>query len=149
MKVQAAIALVAGLLAHTSATQTTSLGELTFGAPQCGDGKLEGINAADCNTAIPQLLSAHCSGGVCSIPAATGGAQESTISVLVGKCEVIIGAFASGDAVTFSEDSVQNAFPGFISDCLATSRGFGSPLLITTDGVIRLVLSNGEIGGGG
>ncbi|KAH0526735.1 hypothetical protein TsFJ059_010021 [Trichoderma semiorbis] len=147
MKAQATIALVAGLLAN-AVTAQTSLGKLSFGAPQCGDGKLSGINAADCNTAVAQLLGAHCSGGVCSIPAATGGASESAISALVGKCEAFIGAFADGKAVTFNEDSVQQAFPGFISQCLATSGGFGSPILISTDGVIRLVISNGESGGG-
>ncbi|KAL7911762.1 hypothetical protein GGI35DRAFT_298023 [Trichoderma velutinum] len=147
MKAQATIALAAGLLAN-AVTAQTSLGELSFGAPQCGDGKTEGINAADCNTAVAQLLGAHCSGGVCSIPAATGGAQESTISAFVGRCEVFIGAFADEKAVTFNEDSVQQAFPGFISECLAASPGFGSPILVSTDGVIRLVISNGVSGGG-
>ncbi|KAL7942551.1 hypothetical protein V8C42DRAFT_331326 [Trichoderma barbatum] len=147
MKAQAAVALVAGLLSNTAIAQT-SLGDLSFGAPQCGSGKLNTIDAADCNTAIPQLLAAHCSGGVCSIPAATGGASESAISVLVGRCEVFIGAFADGKAVTFNEDSVQQAFPGFISQCLGTSGGFGSPILISNDGVIRLVISNGQTGGG-
>ncbi|RFU80452.1 hypothetical protein TARUN_1745 [Trichoderma arundinaceum] len=150
MRAQAAFALVAGLLTRTSTAQTTtSLGELTFGAPQCGDGGLDDINATDCSTAVSQLLAAHCSAGVCSISAATGGAQESVISELVGKCEVIIGAFASGSAVTFSEDSVHNAFPNFITECVATSGGFGNPLLLATDGVIRLVLTNGIQGGGG
>ncbi|PTB66818.1 hypothetical protein BBK36DRAFT_1116968 [Trichoderma citrinoviride] len=148
MKAPAAIALLASLLGTTAAQQTTSLGSVTFNAPQCGDGKNSGVNAADCNTAIPELLSAHCSNGVCSIPPPTQGAQESAISVLVGHCEVFIGAFANGNAVTFDEQSVQDAFPGFISDCLATSGGFGSPLLISTDGVLRLGISNGESGGG-
>jgi hypothetical protein len=150
MKAQVAVALVAGLLAHaTTAQSTMSLGELTFGTPQCGDGGLDGINAADCTTAVSQLLAAHCSAGVCSLPAATGGAQESAVSELVGKCEVIIGAFASGKAVTFNQDSVQSAFPGFISTCVATSGGVGDPRLLATDGIVQLVFSNGIQGGGG
>ncbi|KAL7792069.1 hypothetical protein V8C37DRAFT_381488 [Trichoderma ceciliae] len=148
MRAQAAIALVAGLLAQTAAAQSTPLGDLTFRAPQCGDGILEGINAADCNTAVSQLLAENCSAGVCSIPAATQGAQASVISVLVGRCEASVAAFASGKAVTVSESSLQNAFPGFITKCLAPSSGFGNPMLLTTDGVIRLVLSNGIQGGG-
>ncbi|KAL7954896.1 hypothetical protein V8C34DRAFT_293163 [Trichoderma compactum] len=147
MKAQATIALVAGLLAN-AVTAQTSLGELSFGAPRCGDGNLSITNVADCNTAVAQLLGANCSEGVCSIPAATGGGLESVISVLVGKCEAIIGAFADGDAVTFNEDSVQQAFPDFISQCIATSSGFGSPILTSTDGVIRLVISDGRSGGG-
>ncbi|KAL7809791.1 hypothetical protein V8C26DRAFT_423024 [Trichoderma gracile] len=147
MKAPAAIALLTSL-GTTIAQQTTPLGSVTFNAPQCGGGKTNNINAADCNTAVPQLLSAHCTDGVCSIPPATQGAQESAISVRIGQCEVFIGAFANGNAVTFDEQSVQDAFPDFISECLATSGGFGSPLLISTDGVLRLVISNGESGGG-
>ncbi|EGR51115.1 uncharacterized protein TRIREDRAFT_104227 [Trichoderma reesei QM6a] len=148
MKAPAALSLLASLLGTTIAQQTTPLGSVSFNAPQCGGGKNNHINAADCNTAVPQLLSAHCTDGVCSIPPATQGAQESAISVTVGQCEVFIGAFANGNAVTFDEQSVQDAFPDFISECLATSGGFGSPLLISTDGVLRLVISNGESGGG-
>ncbi|KAM0263542.1 hypothetical protein ACHAQJ_001161 [Trichoderma viride] len=148
MKAQAAVALAVGLLAHTAAAQATALGELTFGTPQCGDGSLDGISAADCTTAVSQLLAAHCSAGVCSLPAATDGAQESVITELVGTCEVFVGAFASGKAVTFNEDSVQSAFPGFISNCVATTDGFGDPILLATDGVIRIGFSNGEGGGG-
>ncbi|KAL7933046.1 hypothetical protein V8C35DRAFT_306119 [Trichoderma chlorosporum] len=150
MKAQAAIALIAGLLANT-AFASTALGELTFNAPECGDGKNNNINGDDCTAAVTQLLSQNCSGGVCSIPAATGGAQEAIISALVGECEAIVGAFANGQAVTFSQDSVQKAFPGFISECLSTSSSGddGNPILTATDGVIRLVISNGIVGGGG
>ncbi|KAL6872877.1 hypothetical protein J3F83DRAFT_713347 [Trichoderma novae-zelandiae] len=148
MKAPAATVLLASLLGTAAAQQTTALGAVTFDAPQCGDGKNSGISAADCSAAIPELLSAHCAGGVCAIPAATQGAQESAISVTVGRCEVIVGAFAGGDAVTFDEQPVQDAFPGFISECLAASGGFGNPLLISSDGVLRLVISNGVSGGG-
>lgn len=149
MKVQAAAVLVAGLFAYTTAAQSTvALGDLTFAAPQCDDGG-SGANLADCNTAIPQLLAANCSGGVCHIPAAEDGAQESLISQLVGQCEVFIGAFANGDAVTFSQQSVENAFPTFINQCFGHSGGFGSPLQLTTDGIIRIGFFNGIQGGGG
>lgn len=149
MKAQTTAALVVGLFAYTTTAQSTlALGELTFAAPQCGDGG-DGANAADCNTAISQLLAANCSGGVCSVPAAAPDAQESVISQLVGHCEVFIGAFASGDAVTFNQDSVENAFPAFISKCFGNGAGFGSPLQLTTDGVIRLGFFNGIQGGGG
>lgn len=149
MKAQAAAALVAGLFAYTTAAQSTvALGDLTFAAPECDDGA-SGANLADCNTAIPQLLAAHCSGGVCSIPAAEDGAQESVISQLVGQCEVFIGAFANGDAVTFNQESVESAFPTFINQCFGHTGGFGNPLQITTDGVIRLGFFNGIQGGGG
>jgi hypothetical protein len=149
MKAQAAAALVAGLFAYTTAAQSTqALGDLTFAAPQCDDGA-SGANLADCNTALPQLLAANCAGGVCSIPAATQGAQESAISQLVGQCEVFIGAFAGGDAVTFSQDSVESAFPTFISECFGKTGGVGSPLQLTTDGIIRLGFFNGISGGGG
>lgn len=148
MKAQAAAALVAGLFAYTTAASTVALGDLTFAAPECDDGG-SGANLADCNTAIPQLLAANCSGGVCSIPAAEDGAQESVISQLVGQCEVFIGAFANGDAVTFSQESVESAFPTFINQCFGHTGGFGNPLQLTTDGVIRIGFSNGIQGGGG
>ncbi|KAL6904145.1 hypothetical protein GGI43DRAFT_399713 [Trichoderma evansii] len=149
MKAQATAALAAGLFAYTTAAQSTvALGELTFAAPQCADGGF-GVNAADCNTAVSQLLAGNCSGGVCSIPAAAPNAAESTISQLVGQCEVIIGAFANGDAVTFNQDSVKSAFPTFITKCFGHTRGFGNPIQLTTHGVIRLVFFNGVQGGGG
>lgn len=149
MKALAAAALVAGLFAYTTAAQSTvALDELTFAAPQCGDGG-SGANLANCNTAVSQLLAANCSGGVCSIPAAAPDAAESLISQLVGHCEVFIGAFANGDAVTFSQDSVESAFPTFISKCFGHTGGFGNPLQLTTDGVIRLGFFNGIQGGGG
>ncbi|KAH8123682.1 hypothetical protein FP744_10005791 [Trichoderma asperellum] len=149
MKAQATAALVAGLLAYTTAAQSTlALGELTFAAPQCSDGG-SGVNVSDCSTAISQLLAANCTGGVCRIPAAAPDSAESTISQLVGKCEVAIGAFANGDAVTFNQDSVETAFPAFINECFGHTGGFGAPLQLTTDGILRLIFFNGIIGGGG
>ncbi|KAL7924425.1 hypothetical protein ACQKWADRAFT_286701 [Trichoderma austrokoningii] len=149
MKAQTAAALVAGLFAYTTAAQTTvALGDLTFAAPQCDDGG-DGASLADCNTALPQLLATNCSGGVCSIPAAEDNAQESIITQLVGHCEVFIGAFANGDAVTFSQSSVESAFPAFINECFGHPDGVGNPLQFATDEIIRIGFSNGIQGGGG
>lgn len=149
MKVQTAFALVAGLLAHTAVAQpATSLGELTFGQPQCGDSSLQGISASDCSTAITQLLAENCSGGVCSLPAPTDGAQVADASVLVGRCEVLLASFAR-KPVTFNEDSVQSAFPSFIAECLSgPAESPGDASLSDTNGDIHLIFFNGVSGGG-
>lgn len=146
------LALVATLTAAPTANasvfprqQTVSLGEVTFGDPSCGDGPIQSISASDCTSAISALFAAHCVHNICSIPAATDNAQESTISSKVGTCEVFVGVFVGGSAATFAQDSVANEFPGFISECVApgTKLGVGNPVVSSTDGRLRLVFSNG------
>lgn len=155
MKLHGTFHLMAAMLACRAKAQSSTpiaLGEVTFGTPDCGDGPSQGIDVDNCATAVSQMLAANCDNGVCSIAAPTDGAQASDIQAIVGSCGVIVAAFGTGGrAVTFDEDAVQNAFPGFISTCVNPSNlsGDGDPMLDATDGILRLVFFNGVEGGGG
>lgn len=154
MKLQDALPLIAALLsAHIGAQSSTplALGEVTFGSPMCGDGATQSINTNDCATAVTQLLAAHCANGLCSIAAPSPISQGAEIELTVGTCRVSVAAFNTGDrAVTFEEDAVQKAFPGFIETCTTAGEftGPGDPLLHATDGILELEFDNGVSGGG-
>jgi uncharacterized protein involved in response to NO len=148
-------ALITALLAsRASAAPTTppiALGEVTFGPPNCGDAVVQNINTSNCATAVSQMLAANCANGLCTIAAPTDGAQLSAIQATVGACSVFVSASGTGGrAVTFEEDAVQAAFPGFISKCVAPGNegGDGNPMLPATDGILRLGFDNGVVGGG-
>ncbi|KAJ9617115.1 hypothetical protein H2200_000836 [Cladophialophora chaetospira] len=146
MKTAQAILLAAGILAPIASAAatagTTNLGNVSFGSPACGT-FVASVLTSDCDKAVTQILAAHCTGGVCSIPASPG-AQESAINQASGTCQVLIGAFVNGGAATFNEGPVQSAFPGFISTCNQASENEkgsdGSSFLDSTgSSTLRLV----------
>ena len=140
----ATVTVSAALLPRQSTT-TVSLGEITFGTPTCGDAPIQSISGTNCTSALSALFAENCINNLCSIPGAGPEAQESVITATVGACEVIVGVFVGGQPATFAQDSVAKEFPGFIDACLAPGvvSGHGNPIVLSTDGRVRLLFSNG------
>jgi hypothetical protein len=151
MKQQQATLLAAGLLAFIASSQQTQLGNVTFGAPICGGLFADGtvIKVSDCTAAVNQLLDENCISGSCSIPPLPG-AGKSEITQSVGTCTAIVAAEGANGA-TFDEAPVQDAFPGFIAECVKPGSGEGErfPSLTSTNGLLELVFAtSGPTGGG-
>lgn len=156
MKTSQALLLASSLLvpmASAAATPraTTPLGDVSFGNPVCGHFDSD-VLASDCNAAVTALLAAHCSGGVCNIPASPNAA-ESAISQISGSCEAFVGAFINGAAATFNQGPVAAAFGPFISTCDQAGATVGSTgnsfLDSTSSPQVRLVFATSMPGGGG
>lgn len=158
MKASQALLVASSLLVPISSASAitrragpTSLGSPTFGSPACGHFDAD-VLASDCNAAVSALFSAHCSGGVCNIPASPNAA-ESAISQISGSCEVFVGAFINGGAATFNQGPVQAAFGPFISTCDQAGATVGSTgnsfLDSTSSPQVRLVFGTSTPGGGG
>jgi hypothetical protein len=122
---------------------------LTFGTPSCGLQIVPGsISVSDCTAAANQLLDAICTSGSCDIPP-SGSVRQS-----VGTCTVLLVTSLGGNSVTFNEAPVQDAFPGFITECMDPTSGDigdarGFPKLESTNGALSLIYTpSGPTSGG-
>jgi hypothetical protein len=133
----------------TATPPPTTLGSVTFGIPRCGDLFLGGIpdsssgplTASDCDTAFQQVLDAHCTSGICDIPASPLSGGESAVEQTFGTCLVAVAYKLGNNGATFNEAPVEDEFPVFVGDCTqieSTQDGLGSPTVVSTNGALQL-----------